>query len=68
MPIDLPVAVSEVDYHEHCDSNDSFCTGCREWTHECCEPDARNYKCPVCGGDTCFGTEEALLQGLISIV
>ena len=33
-----------------------------------CEPDARNYKCEVCGKYEVFGLEEALMMGNIEIV
>ena len=34
---------------------------------DCCEPDARNYKCEECGERRVFGLEEALLMGAIEL-
>jgi Zn finger protein HypA/HybF involved in hydrogenase expression len=47
--------------HIEDDSMEGWCTNCLEWTHDSCEPDARNYTCPVCEHDTVFAAEEMLL-------
>jgi len=44
---------------------DGWCTTCEEWTHDYCEPDAREYKCPACRNKTCYGAEELLIMGLV---
>jgi hypothetical protein len=46
------------------DGHEGWCLYCGKWTHDSCEPDARNYKCPKCENTTCFGAEELLVQGL----
>lgn len=43
--------------------NPGFCIACGE-DADSCEPDARNYKCEVCGERQVFGAEEILLTGL----
>lgn len=47
------------------DSMQGWCTHCGKWTHDSCEPDAHEYKCPKCNNNTCYGAEELLIQGLI---
>lgn len=32
-----------------------------------CEPDARNYRCDLCGRDEVFGAEEALIMGRVEL-
>lgn len=49
------------------DSNMGYCSQCKEFTNDCCEPDARQYECEACGNLTVYGAEEALLMGLILI-
>ena len=49
-------------------SDDSYlgwCINCGDWTHDSCEPDARNYICPECGLNTCFGAEELVVSGKV---
>jgi len=46
------------------DSTDGYCLYCGKWTHDSCEPDARNYVCPVCSNKTVYAAEELLVQGL----
>lgn len=46
-------------------SYEGWCTNCEDWTHDCCEPDARKYECPVCEQHTCYGAEELLIMGLV---
>ena len=47
------------------DSYEGWCVECGEWTHDSAEPDARKYKCPVCGKNTVYGAEELLIMGII---
>lgn len=55
------------EYEQHRDDNDGYCTECKEWTADNCEPDARNYECPECGEPTVYGSEESLIMELIVI-
>ncbi len=41
--------------------NPGFCITCGEDTSGV-EPDAREYKCEVCGSNSVFGAEEILIQ------
>lgn len=60
--------ISESEYHEHCENYDGFCTVCQDFTRDGdTEPDAENYPCEECEGETCVGTEQALIMGLIDI-
>ena len=42
-----------------------FCTECGE-EHDRIEPDARNYKCQVCGSMAVNGAEELLISGMLN--
>ena len=53
---------------EYSENNMGYCNVCREWTHDCAEPDARNYLCGECKTDSVFGGEEAVMMGLIIVV
>jgi len=55
------------EYYDATSKHEGFCTECKELTRDMCEPDAANYECPVCGGFTVFGIEEAMLIGYIEI-
>lgn len=60
--------MTEEEYMEHCDSDDGYCTTCKEVTRfGSTEPDARRYPCDKCGKNTCYGIEEALMSGYIEI-
>ena len=41
-----------------------FCIECGA-ERSCCEPDAREYKCDICGKFAVFGAEELVLMGLV---
>lgn len=43
------------------DSN-GFCLACGH-EQECCEPDAREYRCDHCGEKQVYGAEELVLMG-----
>lgn len=58
--------MTEKEYIEATESNQGYCLICREFTTDFAEPDARNYECPICGNDSVFGAEEALMIGLIT--
>lgn len=59
--------MTENEYTEACESNMGYCTNCKDFTTDSCEPDARKYKCDVCDLRTVFGAEEALMMGIIEI-
>ena len=41
-----------------------FCIVCGH-LQGCCEPDARNYACEVCGDKTVFGAQELVFMDLV---
>ena len=47
-------------------SNDNcgICIACGH-TQDCCEPDAREYRCEGCGRDTVYGAEELIIMGRV---
>ena len=49
------------EYAHATETYQGWCTTCRDFTRDCTEPDAENYDCPVCGGDTVMGAEQACL-------
>lgn len=55
------------EYLEEEDLHSGYCTECDDLTHDCCEPDAQGYECPVCGENSVYGLAEALLMGFIDI-
>lgn len=57
--------VEEDDYLQAADTSTGFCTTCKDFTRDCTEPDAEDYKCPVCDLMTVVGAEQALIMGLI---
>ena len=59
--------VSEEEYSDATNDYQGWCTTCQEFNGESCEPDAEHYECPVCGENTCYGAEQALVLGLIDI-
>jgi hypothetical protein len=64
----IPTLTSD-DYLEHRDSFDGYCSTCTEFTtFGGVEPDAVNYTCESCGEPTLMGAEEALMEGLLTIV
>ncbi len=52
---------------EASESNQGYCLKCKEWTHDCCEPDAHKYECPECNCNSVYGAEELVLCGLVNI-
>lgn len=58
---------SEEEFSEHQESYDGICLNCGEWSFGGCEPDARNYKCELCGERKVMGAEEALMMGKLDI-
>lgn len=74
MPIDMepktgpvvPAEVNEADYADATESYTGWCTTCKDFTRDSTEPDAENYRCPVCKLWTVIGAENALLMGHIT--
>ena len=54
-------------FQNACDQYKGFCTHCQKFTRGETEPDARDYPCPKCGGNTVMGAEDALLSGELDI-
>lgn len=44
-----------------------WCCFCRKFTRNECEPDARDYPCPICKHNLVMGAEEALITGEIDV-
>jgi hypothetical protein len=44
-----------------------ICLSCGEIQDGGVEPDARDYPCEACGGESVCGLEEALLMGRVSV-
>ena len=57
--------IPEAEYAEATESYQGWCKSCKKFTRDMTEPDARNYKCPVCDQHTVVGAENALIMGLI---
>ncbi len=49
---------------EASDHMPGFCLACGA-ERDCCEPDARRYKCDACGNNLVYGAEEITLMGLV---
>ena len=52
---------------EATENYEGYCTQCQAFTRGECEPDAREYLCPDCGGKTVYGAEEAMFMGLLTV-
>lgn len=56
-------------YENLCEKYAGYCKACKKITRkDSTEPDAREYPCPRCKSNTCYGIEEALMMGLIEVV
>jgi Zn finger protein HypA/HybF involved in hydrogenase expression len=53
------------DIQDMIEDNVGYCSACEDFTTDSVEPDAQEYTCDVCGQDTVYGAEQALLIGLI---
>jgi hypothetical protein len=63
---DVDARTFTIDQLDEADENqEGFCISCGE-VHECCEPDAAEYECDVCGEKLVFGAAEIALMGLIT--
>ena len=49
---------------EASDNMEGFCLACGA-TRDCCEPDARKYKCEECGLSEVYGAEELAIMGYV---
>lgn len=56
------------EFEGYADTHAGYCKVCEDITHDCCEPDAHGYECPVCGNPSVYGMEECLIEQLIDIV
>jgi hypothetical protein len=61
------ITITKEDYDYAVEDNMGFCGNCEEFTHDCAEPDAQNYECPVCEQKTVYGAELAMVMGLFEI-
>ena len=43
-----------------------FCIECGA-QRDCCEPDARGYRCEVCGEKSVYGAEELIVMGRVDV-
>ena len=59
-----PLTFDLEDIEPAIEDNIGFCIACGA-ERECCEPDARNYKCEECGEMKVFGAEELIIMGLV---
>ena len=62
-----PLRMREADYREESEEGGGRCLNCRAVADQYCEPDAREYRCDVCGQNTVMGLEEMLVQELLEI-
>jgi Zn finger protein HypA/HybF involved in hydrogenase expression len=59
--------ISQAEYELAREQYDGWCHVCKDFTREETEPDAEEYDCPECGGNTVTGAENALIAGLIEL-
>jgi Zn finger protein HypA/HybF involved in hydrogenase expression len=57
--------ITESRYFEASENYEGYCTTCDYFTKDQTEPDAKNYKCPVCNEMTVIGAENAMIMGYI---
>lgn len=60
----IPKRFSMEEIEDASETMSGFCLACGE-SKDCCEPDARNYKCESCDNNLVFGAEELLLMGYV---
>ena len=58
--------IAYVDFLTAQQNYEGFCTTCQRFTNTETEPDAVQYECVECGNMTVYGTDEAVLMGLIA--
>lgn len=55
------------DYEEAVSADLGWCAHCGKFTAEGIEPDARRYPCEVCGHDSVYGVEEAMMLEMFEL-
>ena len=63
-----PTTVTHDEYAEATECYVGWCLGCKAFTRESTEPDAKEYDCPLCGQPEVIGAEDALLLGVIDVI
>lgn len=58
--------ITQADYVDAMQNDLGWCTHCEDFTREMCEPDAREYRCPVCEQRTVYGAEWAMVAGMLT--
>ena len=61
----LKPVLTEEEYRSFQNDYAGFCLACGVM-QECCEPDARKYRCDNCGKSEVYGAEELLLMGRVN--
>lgn len=64
----MAVKVDIWEYNEAVDQYLGWCTVCDDFTMEAVEPDATGYFCEMCEENSVMGAENALLEGLLTLV
>ena len=62
------IRITEETFVELQDSYSGICLACGAFTDGGCEPDARKYKCDICGKREVYGAAELLIMGEIQFV
>lgn len=57
--------MTESEFYSYEDSSTGLCVDCGA-ERECCEPDARRYRCDECGAKKVYGVPELLCMNRIS--
>jgi hypothetical protein len=63
----MHISITAEEYQDHCENYDGVCLACGEFSCGGVEPDAENYGCDCCGKNKVYGTEQALLIGMLTI-
>jgi hypothetical protein len=58
------IKMTEEQYHELDEGMQGVCLACNS-VRDCCEPDARRYKCESCGEKMVYGAAELLVMGAV---
>jgi|694.fasta_scaffold18529_1 Zn finger protein HypA/HybF involved in hydrogenase expression len=60
--------ISKKDFDFQEENYGGFCTTCKEFTTDDCEPDVEDNLCPDCGEYTVHGLLQAMLLDLIEVL
>lgn len=60
----VPKRFTLAEIEEASETMSGFCIACGA-QRDCCEPDARRYRCEECGKNHVYGAEEIFLMGLV---